>query len=272
MRDSLSIGEQIFVVWLATALAMTMGWLWQRHTRNATIVDAIWSASMGGAAIWYAIVGTGSPASRWLGGLLGGVWGGRLCLHLLRRAFSEEEDGRYRNLREHWHGSQSRFFVFFQAQALVTALFSLPFIAVAQNPRGISVWSALAMAIWLISVGGEALADAQLARYRKNPANYGRTCRDGLWRYSRHPNYFFEWTQWFAYLLLSIGSPVWWLAMGGPMLMLLFLYRISGIPFTEAQAVRHRGEDYRSYQRGTSPFIPWSPTKDDRHEQQHCND
>src|SRR5262249_38496991 len=90
--------------------------------------------------------------------------------------------------------------------------------------------------------------------------NAGRTCRAGLWRYSRHPNYFFEWTHWFAYPLLAVGAGgVFWLSAIGPVIMLLMLYRVSGIPFTEAQALRSRGDDYRDYQRTTSAFVPWFP-------------
>jgi steroid 5-alpha reductase family enzyme len=266
MPDSLSLPMAVLGVWIITAVVMVAGWLYQRQVKNATIVDAIWSACMGLSAVAYALVGEGSVVSRALIAVLAGIWAGRLCLHLAHRAFNENEDGRYAYLREHWHGSQWKFFGFFQLQAAVTALFSLPFLAVAQNPAGFSAYTVAAIAVWAVSVGGEALADAQLARYRRDPANKGKTCRAGLWRYSRHPNYFFEWTQWFAYLLLAIGSPVWWLALVGPVVMLLFLYRVSGIPFTEAQAVRHRGDDYRAYQRSTSALIPWPPKKGLDHE------
>ncbi|MGH8164637.1 MAG: DUF1295 domain-containing protein, partial [Rhodanobacteraceae bacterium] len=110
-----------------------------------------------------------------------------------------------------------------------------------------------------LSVFGETIADRQLARFRANPANDGKTCREGLWRYSRHPNYFFEWLHWFAYVALAIGSPLWWLALAGPVVMFVFLRFISGIPYTEAQALRTRGDDYRAYQHDTSMLFPWFP-------------
>ena len=81
----------------------------------------------------------------------------------------------------------------------------------------------------------------------------------GLWRYSRHPNYFFEWLHWFAYVCLAVGSPLGWLAWSGPLLMYMFLRWISGIPWTEAQALRTRGDDYRAYQRDTPMLFPWFP-------------
>ena len=127
---------------------------------------------------------------------------------------------------------------------------------------GWNAWFVAGIAMWLASVGGEAIADRQLANFRSNPANKGKTCRDGLWRTSRHPNYFFEWLHWFAYVLLAIGSPIAWLAWSGPIVMYVFLRWISGIPYTEAQALRTRGEDYARYQRSTPMLIPWFPKED----------
>ena len=120
----------------------------------------------------------------------------------------------------------------------------------------------IGLATWLASVGGEALADRQLARFRADPRHRGKTCRAGLWRYSRHPNYFFEWLHWFAYVLLAVGSPIAWLAWSGPVVMYVFLRWISGIPWTEQQALRSRGEDYARYQRSTPMLIPWFPKED----------
>jgi steroid 5-alpha reductase family enzyme len=254
----------ILYVWIAASVAMLVGWLIQRRTRNAGIVDAIWSACMAAAALFYAWVGSGGLVSRLAVAMLGGVWGSRLCMHILSRVLNEPEDGRYRYLREYWRDDQRKFFGFFMAQALLTALFSLPFYAVAENPRdALSIWCVCGLTIWLASVAGESIADAQLSHFRKNPQNRGKTCRVGLWRYSRHPNYFFEWLHWFTYVFLSIGAPfpAWLLSLLGPTLMLASLCWISGIPFTEAQALRSRGDDYREYQRTTSMLIPWFPKR-----------
>ena len=255
---------QLLLVWLLAALMMTLGWQWQRRRSNAGIVDVLWAAGVGGSAVLLAITGNGAAWTRVSVALLGGAWGMRLALHLWKRVRGEPEDGRYQNLRAHWQGVQWKFFAFFQFQAFLIVLFALPFVAVASNGRAPGLWLPVAVAIWLLSVAGEAIADAQLAHFRDDPANKGQTCRRGMWRYSRHPNYFFEWLHWFAYVCLAIGSPISWLAWSGPLVMVVFLRWISGVPYTEAQALRSRGDDYREYQRTTSMLIPWFPKRSER--------
>jgi steroid 5-alpha reductase family enzyme len=110
-----------------------------------------------------------------------------------------------------------------------------------------------------LSVPNEALADWQLSRFRDRPENSGRACRDGWWRYSWHPNYFFEWLHWWTYVALGVRAPGWWVNVTAPTLMLFFILRVTGIGPTEQQALSRRGEDYRDYQRTTSVFIPWPP-------------
>jgi steroid 5-alpha reductase family enzyme len=251
----------LLTIWLAAAWLMTAGWAWQKRYTNAGIVDVLWSTGVGGAAIWAALAGSGAGATRITLAVSGGVWGGRLAWHLWRRVKGEGEDGRYRALRAHWQGHQGKFFGFFQFQAFLVAVFAVPFVAVAANPSAEPVWIVLAIAIWIVGVTGESLADRQLARFRADPAHRGKTCRAGLWRYSRHPNYFFEWLHWFAYVLLAIGSPLWWLAWSGPLVMFLFLRFVSGVPYTETQALRTRGDEYRRYQQDTPMFFPWFPSR-----------
>jgi steroid 5-alpha reductase family enzyme len=255
--------QQALLVWAIAALAQTAGWRWQRSRDNAGIVDVVWSFGVGGAAVLVAATGSGAPLPRMLLAVLGGLWGLRLGLYLWHRVRGEPEDGRYAQLRLRWGNDQRKWLAMFQFQALLIALFALPFLAVAANPQaGWTPWYAAAIAVWLGSVAGEAVADRQLARFRADPANRGKTCRAGLWRYSRHPNYFFEWLHWFAYVLLAVGSPIAWLAWAGPLVMYVFLRWISGIPYTEAQALRSRGEDYARYQRSTPMLFPWFPKED----------
>ncbi len=246
-----------------TALAMLAGWTWQRRSRNAGVVDVLWAACMALAALYCAWRGDGAALPRVLTAAMGGLWGARLAWHLGVRVFGDaHEDGRYRALREHWHGDQRRFLLFFLGQALVVVLFAVPLSIAAHNPLPHwSVWTTLALATWLLAVGGESLADRQLAAFRADPANKGKTCRRGLWRYSRHPNYFFEFVHWFAYVFLAVGGAALWVGVAalGPLLMFAFLYRVTGIPYTEQQALRSRGQDYADYQRSTSAFFPLPP-------------
>jgi steroid 5-alpha reductase family enzyme len=256
----MTIRAQLLALLAVMVIVMALGWLWQKRHSNAGIVDVLWSLGVGFGALWMALTGNGAVWPRCTMALLGATWSVRLAWHLARRVLHEEEDGRYRHLRAHWHGSQTKFFLFFEGQALLVVLFSLPFVAVAQNPvPGVTPVLALGVIIWIGAVWGEAIADRQLARFRCNPAHRGKTCRAGLWRYSRHPNYFFEWLHWFAYAAMAWGSPIAWLAWSGPVVMYVFLRWISGVTFTEAQALRQRGDDYREYQRTTPMFIPWLP-------------
>jgi steroid 5-alpha reductase family enzyme len=254
----------VLVAWLLMAAVMAVLWLVQRATRDAGVVDVGWAGGLGALAVLYAFFAPGDPGRRLLVGVLAGVWSLRLATYILtNRVLGRSEDGRYRTLRARWGGrAQPYFFVFFQTQAVLDVLFSLPFLVAMTNPRqGIGAWGVAGALVWLAAVVGEALADRQLAPFRAEPANRGRTCRTGLWRTSRHPNYFFEWVHWWSYVLLAVGSPWWALTLVGPALMAFFLFKVTGIPATEAQAIASRGEDYRDYQRTTSAFIPWFPKR-----------
>jgi steroid 5-alpha reductase family enzyme len=250
------------VIWACAGLLMSAGWAWQQRHRNAGIVDVLWAGGLAVSAIALAALGAGAAAPRLLLALTGGAWGLRLAVHLGHRVSREPEDGRYAYLRTLWGHRPGPWLGLFHLQAALIVLFSVPFVIAAGNPATRPVWLTLAVLIWLVSLAGESLADWQLARFKADAGNRGRTCRAGLWRYSRHPNYFFEALQWFTYPLLAIGAPGAPFAWIGPAAMLLCLRYLSGIPFTEAQALRSRGEDYRDYQRRTSMLIPWPPRTD----------
>jgi len=251
------MAAQVLLLWALAATAQTLAWLRQRRNRNAGIVDVVWAAGVGTAAVLLGALGGGASRPRLLLALLGGLWGWRLARHLWRRVSREGEDGRYAHLRTLWNDDQRKWYAFFQFQAVLIVLFAVPFLPAAnamEEPA--TTWQVAAIAIWSAAVAGEMLADSQLARFRADPANKGRVCRTGLWRYSRHPNYFFEWLHWFAYVALARGAPLSW---SGPILMYVFLRWLSGIPHTEAQALRTRGEAYLAYQRTTPMLFPWFP-------------
>jgi steroid 5-alpha reductase family enzyme len=249
----------LLATWLVAAAMMTLGWAWQQRRENAGIVDVLWSTGLAASAVAQGLFGAGAAVPRLLVAALGGIWGTRLALHLWHRVRGAPEDGRYHALRARWGNNPAKWFGLFQLQAFLIPLFSSPFAAAATNPGASSLGGAIGIGIWFLSVGGESLADRQLARFRANPAHHGRTCRAGLWRYSRHPNYFFEWLHWFSYVALAIGASTFWYSLSGPLLMYVFLRWISGVPYTEAQALRSRGDEYREYQRTTPVLIPWWP-------------
>jgi len=260
----MSVGQMILFGWLGMALMMAILYGVARARRNAGIVDVGWATGLAILAVFYASVGDGLASRRFLLAVLAGFWGLRLGSYLFFNRFvGKPEDTRYKALREGWGDRAERnLFLFFQFQASWDVLFSLPFLAVVLNPTpSLGIWDLIGAGIWTVAVLGETIADRQLARFRADPENRGKTCNQGLWRYSRHPNYFFEWIHWFAYIFLAVGSPHWWLALLGPLVMAVFLLKITGIPYTELQSLKSKGESYREYQRTTSAFIPWFPKK-----------
>ena len=196
--------------------------------------------------------------------ILMAVWSFRLTYHIyIDRVAGHEEDKRYLNLRNYWGNSANRnFFFFFQSQALMSAFFFSPvYILINEKINFGSVFDIFGCIIWVVSVIGESVSDDQLKQFRTNIKNKGKTCRQGLWRYSRHPNYFFEWLHWFSYLFFAVNVDSFYLFFFPPLVMLIFLFKLTGIPYTEMQAIKSRGDDYLAYQKETSVFIPWFPKK-----------
>jgi steroid 5-alpha reductase family enzyme len=234
-----------------------------RRMNNYGIVDIAWSYAFGGLAGFYALLGPGWAVRRALIAAMAVVWSARLGTHLFIRVMGHHpvEDGRYQQLRKDWAANFApRMFGFFQMQAASVVLLGAAFLVVCLNPApALHPLEVAGAALWLVAISGEALADAQLAAFKRNPAGKGRVCDAGLWRYSRHPNYFFEWLIWVGYLVFALASPAGWVAIIGPASILYLLLRVTGIPMTEEQSLRSRGDAYRRYQQTTSAFVPWFP-------------
>ena len=254
----------LFLVGLAiSSLLMAVVWVIAVRIRNAGIVDIAWSLGFIPLALLYRIFGDGEPARQNLITLMALLWSARLGSHLWKRVMGHhpEEDGRYRELRAAVAGHENFFFFwFFQAQALLLAVLSLPILLADFDPRvSLGFSDGLGFVVWLVALAGESLADRQLAAFKADPANKGKVCSAGLWRYSRHPNYFFEWLIWVSFFFFALPAPWGWTTILCPALMLFFLLRVTGIPYTEEQSLRSRGLAYRQYQRSTSAFVPWFP-------------
>lgn len=243
----------------ATTL-MVLLWLLQMRTRDAGVVDAGWALGLAAAALFAGVTGTGAHESRAFAGIAGGLWGLRLGVHLLRdRIIGKPEDGRYQAMRAAM-GSwvQTGFLLFFLFQAGLIVLFAVPFTVIAADAAPSPFFLLIAAVIWCVGLTIETIADTQLARFRRDPSTAGTTCRRGLWRWSRHPNYFGEWLLWWSWPiagLTTMHGPWLW---AYPALMFLFVRYLTGIPFTEMRALAHR-PDYAAYQRSTSMLIPWFP-------------
>lgn len=245
--------------------AFALCFVFARRIDNFGIVDVAWSYAFAALAVFYAATASGWLPRRLLLAALVTIWSLRLGTHLALRVARHhpEEDTRYRQLRLDW---SARFLPkmagFFQLQAASVVLLALPFLLSARNPSPSFAPLEFAGALlWLVALSGEALADAQLAAFKRHPSHRDRVCDVGLWRYSRHPNYFFESLIWFAYALFAAASPWGWLGFLSPAIILYLLLRVTGVPLAEAQSLRSRGDAYRAYQRRTSPFLPLPPRR-----------
>lgn len=234
-----------------------MTWLYQWYSSNSGWVDVAWAYSLAAVAVYCGLMGNGGFITRLVLSVCGFVWFFRLGTHLLLRVAVEPEDGRYQALRTYLgRHQQSGLFIFFQVQALLIWVLSWPFLIVAESRFNVYT-TALTLFLITFAFIGESLADAQLAAFRKDPKNKGKSCRIGLWKYSRHPNYFFEWIYWLSFPILAFQHEYFFITACAPIIMWVFLNHLTGIPFSEQQALRSRGQDYKDYQMTTSKFFPW---------------
>ena len=248
--------------WAAAAALLGALYLVQRRTRDATAVDVGWATSLVVVAIIAAAFGPGDASHRWLIGLVAALENGRVA-YLVGRRIGKGEDTRYQELRRRWRErgrEQTTFAIFYQAQALLAAVLALPFVLAAFNRHdSLSALEWSGAGLWIVAFVFGTLSDEQLRRFKAKPANKGKTMRAGLWRYSRHPNYFFQSLAWIAYALIAAAAPWGWLGFLSPLLLIPLILFVTGIPPAEEAALRSRGEHFRRYQRETSPFIPWFP-------------
>lgn len=247
---------------LIVCAGMLLLWLLHLPFRNASIVDVGWTLGVTFCALYYCYNGSGILPRRFLLALMVLAWGLRLSIYFFfGRILGHPEEGRYVTLRQSYGASAPwRFLLFFQFQAVSCVVLSLPFLLTALNDRPeLHPLEKLAAALFVIALSGVAIADRELARFKANPANSGQVCREGLWAWSRHPNYFFEFLVWLSFGLFALTAPWGFLGLLSPALIYYVVNYVTGIPPTEAQALRSKGDAYRLYQSQVNAFWPGPP-------------
>ncbi|MBB4040484.1 steroid 5-alpha reductase family enzyme [Microvirga flocculans] len=249
---------------MALSVIMAVAWRVQQSTGQSGWIDTIWSFSVGtvGAALALWPGEDGLSLRQILVAALAAAWSLRLGASIARRTIKGGEDPRYAALYEQWGENYSRrLFWFLQIQAAAAFVLVATIAVAAHNPvtelRLADMAGAFVLAIAIL---GERLADNQLRDFRSNPANRGKVCETGLWAYSRHPNYFFEWLGWCAYPFFGINAdltyPIGFATLAGPVFMYWLLVHVSGIPLLEAHMLRSRGAQFEAYRSRVNAFFP----------------
>lgn len=253
----------LFIVAVFLGLAMLTAWATVLYTGRSGWADTYWSLSIGIAAIPAVLVPLEAeqPTARaWLVMGLVAVWSLRLGLHIMRRTLSGGDDPRYARLKEQWGPSYSpQLLLFLETQAFAGFILVVSALAAAHNPGPLGIGDAIGVLIAIAAIVGEAVSDAQIAAFKRNPANRGKVCDTGIWSLSRHPNYFFEWLHWLAYVAIGVnfaGYPWGFATLLAPLMMYWLLAHVSGVPPLEAHMLRSRGDAFRDYQRRVRAFWP----------------
>lgn len=249
------------IAFLIAEVLMLVCWGFYLFLRRFSIVDIGWALSFFVIITLYALFGEGFFWRKVLLFIIASLWSLRLAIHLLRRYCRQGEDPRYNRFLQKWLPNRSpsiQALLLFTFQGALIAVLSLPFLLISENPmQSFATAEMFGLLIWMVGVVGESVADAQLRRFKQQPENQNALCEEGLWRYSRHPNYFFEWIVWLGFFLIALSAPWGWLSVLSPIIILYFLLKVSGIPPAEEQAIETKGEAYRNYQSRVSPFFLW---------------
>ena len=250
-----------------------MLWLISLKIRNVAIVDIFWGlgfvivAVFCGLAINFRWISASHSLAwqQWLLIALVTLWGVRLATYLTVRNWGKPEDYRYAAMREHWGAKfwYRSFFTVFGLQAALISWISIPIVLGLAGNIEMSMASMIGLAFWSIGVFFETVGDWQMWRFKKDPTNRGRVMDQGLWRYTRHPNYFGDFMVWWGLYLFSAQPESWWWAVLCPITMSILLLRVSGVTLLES-SLRKRVSGYQDYLDRTSSFFPWPPKNVDR--------
>lgn len=249
--------------------SMTLLWLLSLVLKDSSIVDPFWGGGFVLANwVYFALTPDGFAGRKWLISILVTIWGLRLSFYLLWRNWGKGEDFRYQKFRQdagakYWWYS---YFQVFLLQGVLLWIISAPLLAaqISPTPDMLTVLDFLAVLVWGIGFFFEAAGDFQLARFKGDPANRGKVLDQGVWRYTRHPNYFGDSAQWWAYYLMALAAGGWWTVFG-PIIMTILLLRVSGVMLLEKTLTTTK-PGYTEYVESTSAFVPWFPRKKAREE------
>ena len=257
-----SIREVAGQALLLVVVAMTALWMISLRLQDVSIVDVFWGAGFAVLAIFYAVTTDGLFARQVLLASLVAIWGTRLAVHIFRRSFGKPEDPRYAawratNGESFWWKS---YFKVFLLQGLLMWLIAMPLLVAQASPipSRLTFLDLLGAAVWTIGFLFESIGDLQLRRFKADPANQGQVLQSGLWRYTRHPNYFGDAVVWWGYFLIALAVPggVWTLF--SPLLMTFLLMRVSGVTLLE-KGLQESKPGYAEYVARTSAFFPRRP-------------
>lgn len=255
----ISLSEIPFYL-ILTSFVMLLFWVRQIKTQNANAVDAVWAFSFTICVIFLVLNKDIYfwSAKSWVILILVTLWSLRLSgyLYWTRIITKKPEDPRYHRLRKDLGWGQVSFFVLYQVQALIVGAMFVSVLNVVLENRT-AVWTDyLGIGLMVAGIIGETVADLQLKKFISNPANKGKTCQVGLWNYSRHPNYFFEWLFWSSFVAFSLNVEYPWITLVAPAVISYLLVFVGGVAATERHAARSR-HGYLEYQQTTSCFVPW---------------
>lgn len=245
---------------------MFITWAVSYRINNYSLVDATWALGFTPLALLIAFLQPHLLLKQYILVTFYCFWSFRLGVYLLKRISSHitVEEVRYQHLRKSFEPYvASKFLIFFLFQSFIQVGLTLPLFLYAQPTQDSAprVTEVLGFILFPLALSLESLADHQLSAFRADPKNKGKVCEVGLWNYSRHPNYFFEFLIWCSFACVALTSPQGYLALSAPLLMIIFLIKVTGIPLTEELSLKSRGEAYRRYQQTTSAFIPWFKKK-----------
>lgn len=252
---------QIVLAGLATTTAlMVVAWLLSLTLRNVGIVDVFWGLAIAGAGgTWLLLQPDPSPRGA-LALLLAVLWAARLALHILWRNRGKPEDRRYRVIRANNEPNFAfkSLYIVFLLQAVLAWLVAMPLLGTALSTASpLGPVDLPGVLLWLAGFFLQSTADLQLARFQKRPDAERAVMNQGVWRYSRHPNYFGEFLMWWGLWLIAAAGGAWWTVFG-PLLITFFLLKVSGVALTEKD-IGSRRPEYADYIRRTSAFVPWPP-------------